>query len=415
MVPFTATMDATVSSTTAMEVDTNFATTTAEKHYWPSHPDFSYTKAEWREFVQMQNANTTQDFIDVETDRLWNMAKSRLCDQPTTPWKSILDFKKAGGIVAVISARRAYVKGLKPVLHKEGIVTTCGQPRDAMHGLRGPDSDSWVYPWLAKTIGCVSALVHYEAHLNQNKPKVKLVFCTAAMGTGSQSEWEQLENLSERIAQEVGEEDFSMDHAVVDPFEVMHAYGLDPGQLDAVYYQNWKKVYFVRHGQSKANVEGDMLNPPLTAVGQHQSCLLGLKKTFHIDTLVCSPHVRTLQTLKQMSVTCNLVMISSTFAEMNRKEQQNRLPDLSALPFSDVPVMRTSHVQVELIAEEETLDNAELKRRVLKRLANIPGTHILVVSHRVLIRELTNKDVDNCSVVSCTLEHGSIENVEVEV
>ena len=399
-------------------VDTTIAPTIvdAEKRYWPQYPDDSYTKAEWCEFVHMQNANSTEDFVAAETDRLWNMAKSRLCDQPTTPWKDILDFKKAGGIVAVISARRSYVKGLKPVLHKEGIVTTCGQPGDAMNGLRGQDPNSWVFPWLAKTIGCISALVHYEAHLNQTRqPKVKLIFCTAAMGTGSQSEWEQLENLSDRIAQEVGEVDFSMDHAVVDPFEVMQSYGLDAAQLDAVYYHNWKKIYFVRHGQSQANVEGDMLNPPLTAIGQHQSYLLGLKKTFHVDTLLCSPHVRTLQTLKQLSVTCNLAIISSTFAEMNRKEQQNRLPDLNALHISHVPAMRKPNLQVELIADEEALDNAELKRRVLKRLANIPGTEILVVSHRVLIRELTNEDVDNCGVVSCTWEQGSIENVKVEV
>ena len=86
-----------------------------------------------------------------------------------------------------------------------------------MHGLRGQDSNTWVFPWLAKTIGCISALVHYEAHRNPTtKPKVKLVFCTAAMGTGSQSEWEQLENLTGRITQEVGEVDFSMNHAVVD-------------------------------------------------------------------------------------------------------------------------------------------------------------------------------------------------------
>ena len=101
----------------------------------------------------------------------------------------------------------------------------------------------------------------------------------------------------------------------------------------------------------------------------------------------------------------------------NRKEQQNRLPDLNALPISDVPAMRKSNLQVELIADEGALDNAELERRVLKRVANVPGTDILVVSHRVLIRELTNtnEDVDNCSVVSCTLEQGSIENVGVEV
>ena len=104
-----------------------------------------------------------------------------------------------------------------------------------------------------------------------------------------------------------------------------------------------------------------------------------------------------------------------TFAEMNRQEQQNRIPNLNILSISDVPALQKCNLQVEMIADEEGLDYTELKLRVLKRLANLPGTEILVVSHRILIRELTNKDVDNCCVVSCTLEQGSIENVKVEV
>ena len=78
--------------------------------------------------------------IEAETKKLWDMAKSRLCDQPLTPWQNLIDFKNEGGIVAVISARRAYVKDLKPILRKEGVITTFGQPRDSMSGLRGQDS-----------------------------------------------------------------------------------------------------------------------------------------------------------------------------------------------------------------------------------------------------------------------------------
>ena len=399
-----------------MDASTATAVSAAtETRYWPAYPDVSYSKAEWLDFVQSEHIGATKDYVIAETDRLWKMAKSRLCDQATTPWKEILAFKKAGGIVAMVSARRSYVMGLKPPLHKDGIVTTCGQPGDAMTGLRGQDSNTWVFPWLAKTIGCVSGLVHHEAHRSPaTKPRVKLVFCTAAMGTGSQSEWEQLDNLTAKIVQEVGEVGFVLEHAVVDPFEVMRGYGLEAAQLDAEYYQNRKKIYFVRHGQSQANVEGDMLNPRLTALGEHQSYLLGQKRTFHVDTLVCSPHVRTLQTLKQLSVTCNLAIISGTFAEMNRREQQNRLPGLQALSIADVPQLQKTNLQVELVADEEAMDNEELKCRVLQRLANLPGTEILVITHRVLIRELTAKDVGNAAVVSCTLEQGSIENVVVE-
>ena len=56
-----------------------------------------------------------------------------------------------------------------------------------------------------------------------------------------------------------------------------------------------------------------------------------------------------------------------------------------------------------------------MKCRGFERLASVPGLEILVVSRRVLIRELTNEDEDNCGVVSFILEHGSIENVMVEV
>ena len=103
---------------------------------------------------------------------------------------------------------------------------------------------------------------------------------------------------------------------------------------------------------------------------------------------------------------------------LRRDEQEGATeppPGFERTAFLDVPAMRKPNLEVELIADEEALDNAELKHRVLKRLANVPGAEILVVSHRVLIRELTNEDVDNCSVVSCTLEQGSIENVKVEV
>jgi len=353
--------------------------------------------------------------IEAETKKLWDMAKSRLCDQPLTPWQNLIDFKNEGGIVAVISARRAYVKDLKPILRKEGVITTFGQPGDSMSGLRGKESDTWIFPWLAKTIGAISAVVNYKVCLNPNeKPRVKLVFCSAAMGTGSQSEWEHLQQLSGKIIQEIDGANFSMDHAVVDPLEVLHFYGLDAAHMDSIYYKKWKKIYFVRHGQSQSNVEGDMLYPPLTPVGEQQAYLLGRKKTFHVDTLVCSPHARTLQTLKHLSITCQHAIISSTVAEMNRKEQQNRVPDQNQLHLLNVPALQSTNFQIELFADEADLDNAELKERVLQRLADIPGSEILIVTHRVVIRELTNEDVDNCGVVTCTLEHGSIENVQAE-
>ncbi|MCH1581929.1 MAG: histidine phosphatase family protein [Flavobacteriales bacterium] len=390
------------------------AATAAERRYWPQYPDDAYTLAEWREFVKSRcRHNATMDYIDAETTRLWNIAKTRLCDQPTTPWVDVLAFKEAGGIVAVISARRAYVPGLKPALHKDGIVTTCGQPGDAMSGLRSQDPDSWVYPWLAKTIGCIAGLVHLEAHRDPSgQPKVWLVYCSAEMGTGSQTEWEELENLTRRITVEVDDVDFSMDHAVVDPYEVMQHYDLDPDSLDAAYYQARKTIHFVRHGQSISAVAGDMLDPPLSALGERQSFELGQKRKFCVDSVVCSPHVRTLQTLKYLPVTCNHAFLSSTVAEFNRRELQNRVPSVNMLPHLP-DQLNSANLQVEVFVDEDGLDNADLKVRALKRLANFPGTSLLVVTHGSLIHELTNLDVGDCGVVACTLEQGSIEGAAV--
>jgi len=63
-------------------------TVVAEKRYWPGFPDDAYTKAEWREFVQAQHSGAAEQFIDTETNRLWIMAKSRLCDHPRPPRRS---------------------------------------------------------------------------------------------------------------------------------------------------------------------------------------------------------------------------------------------------------------------------------------------------------------------------------------
>ena len=71
------------------------------------------------------------------------------------------------------------------------------------------------------------------------------------------------------------------------------------------------------------------------------------------------------------------------------------------------------HLDVEPAVVPELLQTEEeLARHVLQTLQHIPGNSILVVTHRVVIRELTGRDADNCDVVECQLDHGSIEEVK---
>ena len=386
----------------------------AEKRYLPEYPEYAYDLAEWTEFVHELHPDVTPAFLEKETKRLWDMAKSRLCDQPQVPWEETMEFKKEqGAIVVFISSRRQYVADLKPALRRDGIVTTFGRPRDAMDGLRGADPNSWTYPWIANTVGAVSAVVHDLVYREPTvSPKVRLVLLKAAMETGSQMEWEALETVKAKILQETTGVAVTMGHVVVDPQDILQYYGLDPGELSASYYRNCKKITFIRHAESEANVKGDMRNPALTAAGVHQAQALG-RRTFNTETLVCSPHVRTLQTLQYMSVTCTQTIISDCVAELNRDEKQNILPEADGdLLLAAVPHAH-KRCEVQYAATVGDLTNGASAARALTFLAGVPGSEVVVVTHRVLIRELTGRDTSNCGMVVCTLDHGSIENVEV--
>ena len=61
--------------------------------------------------------------------------------------------------------------------------------------------------------------------------------------------------------------------------------------------------------------------------------------------------------------------------------------------------------------ENERRDRQAEKKDLEQKL--LPGSEVAAVTHRVWIQELTNANVGNCCVVTCTFEHGSIENIEV--
>ena len=361
-------------------------------------------------FIQEKHADLNDALIEKETNRLWGMAKSRLCDQPITPWREILEFKARGGLVVVISSRRAYVAALKPALRKQGFIVTFGQPGDAMTGLRTIDPNTWVLPWMAKTIGAISCLLytHYKFTSEHQELQVKVVYMAAAMGTGSQSEWERLEELQSKIHQETPDIPFSLGHAVVDSIELVHSYGLNIAQLEREYYNDCKRVWFIRHGNSNL-----MLNSHLTYIGMQQALDLGQKHNFHVETVAVSPHISCLQTCQYLKITANHLLISSTFAELNRSGGPSELSSDSWSWLSGCMGSMPMAYSTENFPEEQEMSNEELKQRVLARMQMLPGTDIVIVTHRVLIQELTSKDIDNCQVVECNLEHGSIENVTV--
>ena len=387
----------------------------AEKRYWPEYPEYAYDWAEWTEFVRELHPDFTPALVVEETKRLWNMAKSRLCDQPQTPWKEVMDLREEqGAIIVVISASRAYVTDLKPALHRDGIVATFGRPGDAMTGLRGRDPNSWTYPWMAKTVGAVSAVVYDRLYKEPSvPPRVTMVLLNAAMETGSQMEWEALETVKSKIFLETAGVDLTMTEVVVDAQDILQYYALDPAELSAKYYRNCKKVTFIRHAESEANIHGDMMNPALTAAGVHQAQTLG-QKTFNTETLVVSPHIRTLQTWQHMSITCTHAIISSCVAELNRDEEQNILPERDGdLVRTAVPLAHKQACEVHSSTADGDLTNASLAAEALAFLEALPGSDVVVITHRVLIRELTDKDIGNCGVVYCMLEDGSIENVQI--
>ena len=389
-----------------------------------------YTKTEWRAFVRSQNSAFSETQVKVETERLWGMAHSRLCDQETIPWTNVLELQKDEGvIVAIVSSRRACVASLKPVLRAEGLLVTFGRPGDAMSGLRAADPSTWVLPWIAKSVGAVSAaiqmasttslkVVHFSPSSSQHesgKCHVKLVYLSAEMGTGSQSEWEKYAFLKQKILQEIGdpeEHSVKISAAVVSTEDVLSHYGFEGGALERAYYGGYKKLIFLRHGESECNASRlNKLNPRLTHVGHSHAVRAGSHlRTMSIETVVTSPHIRCLQTLQELGVQTGIV-VSSYVGELNRGELQNRLPTPQQLDaFLGEAELETTTVDMDMAVTGE--NNESLVSQALKFLTEVAGQTILVVSHRVLIRELTGTDVENGGMLECDLDHGSIENVK---
>ena len=383
-----------------------------ETRFWAGYEDELYTKAEWRSFARLENPQFSEEQVDVKAEKLWNLAFSRLCDQPTVEWRKVLELQAEGTCVAMVSTSRAHVDVLKPVCRNQGLVVTFGRPGDAMTGLRTSDPDTWVLPWMAKTIGAISAVAAGMAR-TRGPIRIVLVYMSAEMGTGSQSEWQRCEILKQKILQEIGINELLISHLVVDTDEVLSYFGFDRHRLQRLYHGSCKKVVFIRHGESESNALGrDAAHPRLTSNGHVQAGRLSID-LLSAHVVVTSPHIRCLQTLQHLNPKGHsTVIVSDCVGELNRDELQNVLPSLREL---DGFLKESGNLDAKLMMnmQQGQVENVDLASQALETLSAINAQTIVVVTHRVLIREVTGKDVSNCQIVECELDHGNIESVSV--
>ena len=380
-----------------------------ERRFWSSCPEEAYSFSEWYAFVLSLHPMKSKLEVHEETERLWGMAVSRLIDQECVGYNSVLEGAlRLDTIVVVVSCGRICVDALKPVMRRDGCLVTFGRPGDSMSGLRGSDPSTWTHPWMAKSIGAVTAGLQIK-----NAQMVRLVYLSNGPQSGSQTEWELRGKLQEKIATELGEEataEVVLQVCVVDTEEVLRHYGLDRRILELSYAPWRKKVFLLRHGESEANVGGDQLHPRLTARGLEQASAV---QEFEVDTVICSPHLRTLETYARLKIRGHpSVHVASAVSELNRYEMQNQIAGRAEVETL-LAELKLKTAQHHFDAEVTGDDNAVAVNAALEFLSTMPGEILLVVCHRVLIREMTGLDVDNCEVVLCELDHLTVESPKV--
>lgn len=141
-----------------------------------------------------------------------------------------------------------------------------------------------------------------------------------------------------------------------------------------------KVVYFVRHGQSRANIEevfaGSRYDVPLTDTGFDEAKATGAAlRSKPIDVIVSSPLKRAKQTAE--SIAREIGYNSELLFEPMLKERD--FGEATGMPWSSGIGER---VDAGNIKDLETIEQlADRMRRVLEWFKMVPGTHILVVGH----------------------------------
>ena len=142
------------------------------------------------------------------------------------------------------------------------------------------------------------------------------------------------------------------------------------------------KTFFVRHAESTAQDSGDRSrNPPLSRNGVEQAKALRIKA----DTVICSPLLRTTDTLRRSTHSAETIVIS----QFCREIRQGNPCDY--FDHEDIEIHETRF---------QTLERVEqLKGVVASIRSEKPDEVICIVSHHCFVGMVTGVWLDNCQMV----------------
>lgn len=153
-----------------------------------------------------------------------------------------------------------------------------------------------------------------------------------------------------------------------------------------------KRIYFVRHGETRANAEGYLAGPdePLSDTGQHQANAVAERtKSIDFELLFASDFLRAQQTAGAISEANDInIETNSVFGEvMESSEFFGKAENDEGL--SKFRELRNENVGNLEWKEGDGEALPEVLRRVIKArdlIMNQPVDNVLVVSHALFIR-----------------------------
>jgi phosphohistidine phosphatase SixA len=142
------------------------------------------------------------------------------------------------------------------------------------------------------------------------------------------------------------------------------------------------KTFFVRHAESTAQASADRSrNPPLSRNGVEQAKSLCIEA----DTVICSPLLRTADTLRHSTHSANTIVISETCREIRQGNP------CDYFDHEDIEIHET---RFHTLARIE-----ELKGIVASIRSEKPVEVICIVSHHCFVGMVTGVWLDNCQMV----------------
>ncbi|HMS23951.1 MAG TPA: histidine phosphatase family protein [Candidatus Saccharibacteria bacterium] len=172
-----------------------------------------------------------------------------------------------------------------------------------------------------------------------------------------------------------------------------------------------KKIYFVRHGETEANVNniiaGGEYESPLTKNGKSQARKAGQKlKLKNIDSIVCSPMERTIDTAtiiaKEIGISLKDIIIDEAFVEVYNAYYSGK----------SYETLRRHIEEGRLVDDIEKPDSVKARvQEGMNRIKKLPGQNIVLVSHgatgrmvRAVINNIPHHDF---------MDHEKFENAEI--